>query len=261
MTPTSADVEHARAPGVGTLRRLGTNDRHALDGTSERIGKRRGGLRVEWCGCAGWEEGSGDQEEAHSLDGKHVTSTCIERASTGTTNAIAHAMRCREIESFAKRTMSRAARKFSYVVVVMSGCQRTDPTAVSDAAMTVSSAPAMASVVLGPIVATTASASTTTTVKAPTLAPLELAGTVPAHEVKPVTTTSAATSGSQPQLRACCDELRKQSQQLTLEAAQLAQAAAVCDSVVAAMGTATPQLAPLKPLLGVITLPPICEGL
>lgn len=65
------------------------------------------------------------------------------------------------------------------------------------------------------------------------------------------------------QLKQCCGALRKQSQQQSAQAAQLAQAAAMCDGLVAAMGNAgsAPQLEPVKQLLAGVSLPPVCQGL
>ncbi len=74
----------------------------------------------------------------------------------------------------------------------------------------------------------------------------------------PVAAKSAAPSSKRDPMRACCDALRHQSQP------QSAQAAAVCDGVVAALDdtAAAPQLEQLvRPLLLDAPLPEACKGL
>ena len=83
---------------------------------------------------------------------------------------------------------------------------------------------------------------------------------------KPVTTGSTAATASpstQAQFKQCCAALHKQSQQQSQQAAQLAQAAVLCDGLVASMTTAptVPQLDQVKMLLAGVQLPPVCQGL
>jgi len=70
-------------------------------------------------------------------------------------------------------------------------------------------------------------------------------------------------SSTQAQLKQCCTALRKQAQSQPAQATQLAQAAGMCDGLVAAMGTApsVPQLDQVKMLMQGVPLPPVCQGL
>ena len=81
----------------------------------------------------------------------------------------------------------------------------------------------------------------------------------------PSTTATAApaTPSAQAQLRQCCADIRKQAKVNAAQAAQLNQAATLCDGLVAAMGNAPtmPQFDGVKAMLGGVALPPVCQGL
>ncbi len=132
--------------------------------------------------------------------------------------------------------------------------------------------------VLAPIDTTTASATATATTTA-TMAPLgtgahsgvaiKLGDSGLPLPTATTTGTATATPALQAQFKQCCAALHKQSQQQSPQAAQLAQAAGVCDGLVAAMGTTqaggamgmAPQLDQVKMLLAGAQLPPVCNGL
>jgi len=89
---------------------------------------------------------------------------------------------------------------------------------------------------------------------------------IPSATTTPTATTTTAqttvpTAGGAGQFRACCNALRKQAQQQPAQAAQLLQAAGMCDGLVAAVGNtgAAPQLEQLGPFLQGIPLPPVCQ--
>jgi hypothetical protein len=146
------------------------------------------------------------------------------------------------------------------------GCARTE--ASSDDASTSTKASAVASsVTLAPLVDTATAVPQTTETSRPTpLAPLVTGTAVVTSSTKTVAVGSASSqagSSAQTQFRACCNALRAKSQQPSAQAAQLAQAASLCDGLVAAMASAggVPQLEQIRPLLQGATLPPVCQGL
>ncbi len=161
-------------------------------------------------------------------------------------------------------------RALSYIILLSSqavllvGCPKTDPTtSVSDSAAS-SSTPAasLSQVTLAPL---DTSVPATVTALTATAAPTVVAPRGDAA-AKPITTGSAATTASpstQAQFKQCCAALHKQSQQPTAQAAQLAQAAGICDGLVATMASAptVPQLDQVKMLLSGVQLPPVCQGL
>jgi hypothetical protein len=138
------------------------------------------------------------------------------------------------------------------VVLLAVGCQRTD--ASTTTAPVTSSVVASAAVLTPLSTATPPAASSTGAQPAPlpTLDPVKT--TLP----RPIAAKSAAPSSKRDPMRACCDALRHQSQP------QSAQAAAVCDGVVAALDdtVAAPRLEQLvRPLLVDAPLPEPCKGL
>jgi hypothetical protein len=153
-----------------------------------------------------------------------------------------------------------AATIFLFLLV---GCPKSET--VADAGPAASVAPSASQVTLAPLGETAVTATPTTT---PTvLPPLQTTTTETTPKPLPTTTATAATSatphtaGAQAQVRQCCAALRRQSQRPSEQQPQLAQAAAACDALVAAMGGAVPQLAQIKMLLQGATLPPVCQGL
>ena len=156
------------------------------------------------------------------------------------------------------------------VAVAALGCPEHGSSA-TDATATATSATANATgsqVTLAPLVDTASAAP-----GASALLPLVETATAP-KPAKPVATATAttthgakaATPSAQAQLRSCCVALRKQAGENPSQGAQLGQAAAVCDGLVAAMAGAgssatMPELAPVKGMLQGLSLPPICEGL
>ena len=145
------------------------------------------------------------------------------------------------------------------------GCPKSESAATSTDSATTSSAPAasLSQVTLAPLDTGAASVATVTPpVMTATAAPTVIARGDAA--AKPVTTGSTTASPStQAQFKQCCAALHKQSQQQTPQAAQLAQAAGICDGLVATMATAPtmPQLDQVKMLLAGVQLPPVCQGL
>jgi hypothetical protein len=153
------------------------------------------------------------------------------------------------------------------LVLVLTGCPRTE-SADDGGASTQSSATAASSVALAPLVDnnTTAIPLTSETARPTPLAPLVTGTAVVTSPTRTVAVASASSQGgisAQGQFRACCNALRTKSQQPSAQAAQLAQAAAICDGLVAAMGSAggAPQLEQIRPLLQGAALPPVCQGL
>ncbi len=146
--------------------------------------------------------------------------------------------------------MSRLA-SFGWVALLMLGCKRSDAPA---RVVPVASSTPDAAAVLAPIVS--AAPSPSSVAPAATLPPLEPVATSNAvHHAAAAKTTT--TSKREP-MRACCDALRKQSQPAS------AQAAALCDGVVAAFdeSAAAPQLEQMvRPILLDTPLPDACKGL
>ena len=161
------------------------------------------------------------------------------------------------------------------LLAVLAGCPKNESTTTSVDAASSAPAASVSQVTLAPLDTGTpaASASSTSTAPTPTLA------TPPAHSgvaLKPAgdaglpaiptaitTSTAQATPAAQMQFKQCCAALHKQSQQQSPQAAQLAQAAAMCDGLAAAMAgaPAMPQLDQVKMLLQGVPMPPVCQGL
>jgi hypothetical protein len=153
------------------------------------------------------------------------------------------------------------------------GCPKND--AIQDAGVTTtvtSAAPTASMATLAPIddLGTPAASVTATAQNAPPLAlhPSTATTAMPTlggAVVKPpasAAVTAPAQASLATKLQACCGALRKQAQQPSAQAAQYAQAAGICDGLVAAMGSgAGPQIEQLKPLLQGAQLPPLCQGL
>jgi hypothetical protein len=151
-------------------------------------------------------------------------------------------------------------------LLVLMGCPRTEASS-DDASASTNAAAAASSVTLTPLVNTAAAQPQTSETARPTpLAPL-VTGTAgvtsSTRTVAAGSASSQAGSSAQTQFRACCNALRAKSQQPSAQAAQLAQAASLCDNLVAVMGNAggVPQLEQIRPLLQGATLPPVCQGL
>jgi hypothetical protein len=150
--------------------------------------------------------------------------------------------------------------------VVLAGCPKNESAATSaDSAASGTPATSVSQVTLAPLDSSSASSTATATAMIATATPTA----VVTHDdaaAKPVTTGSTATTASpstQAQLKQCCAAIHKQSQQQTPQAAQLAQAAGLCDGLVATMATTQtpPQLDQVKMLLAGVQLPPVCQGL
>lgn len=165
-------------------------------------------------------------------------------------------------------------RALSYIILLagLTGCPKNESTTTVDAA---SSAPAasVSQVTLAPLDTGSATATASTTAPVPTLGtppaqtgialkPPSLDGSfpIPTGSAKP---TATATPAAQAQFKQCCAALHKQSQQQSPQAAQLAQAATMCDGLAAAMAGAPtmPQLDQVKTLLQGVPMPPVCQGL
>ena len=152
--------------------------------------------------------------------------------------------------------------------VLLAGCPKNESAATGADSAAASSAPAASAsqVTLAPLDTSsiaTATATATATAMIATVTPTAVAHSGDAA-AKPVTTgTTTASPSTQAQLKQCCAAIHKQSQQQTPQAAQLAQAAGICDGLVATMATAQtpPQLDQVKMLLAGVQLPPVCQGL
>jgi hypothetical protein len=163
-------------------------------------------------------------------------------------------------------------RALSYIILLSSqavllvGCPKTDPTTnASDSAPSSTPAVSVSQVTLAPLDSSLPAMTATVTAMTATAALTVVAPRGDAA-AKPITTGSAATTASpstQAQFKQCCAALHKQSQQPTAQAAQLAQAAGICDGLVATMSSAptVPQLDQVKMLLSGVQLPPVCQGL
>ena len=162
-------------------------------------------------------------------------------------------------------------RALSYIIllssqaILLAGCPKNEGTPSSDAAASSSSpAASVSQVTLAPLDTSAPSATGTTTAISITTAPTGTTIVAPHGDaaVRPAGTTSASPS-AQAQFKQCCAALHKQSQQQTPQAAQLAQAAGICDGLVVSMGSAPtmPQLDQVKLLLAGVQLPPVCQGL
>ena len=150
--------------------------------------------------------------------------------------------------------------------VLLAGCPKNESAATSTDSAASSAAASVSQVTLAPLdTSSAATATATVTAMIATATPTAIAHGDAA--AKPVTTGSTATTTASPstqaQLKQCCAALHKQSQQQTPQAAQLAQAAGLCDGLVATMATAQtpPQLDQVKMLLAGVQLPPVCQGL
>jgi hypothetical protein len=111
---------------------------------------------------------------------------------------------------------------------------------------------------------TTVAPMTATAVTATAVPPTMLIATHGDAGAKPTgSATTTASPSTQMQFKQCCAALRKQSRQPTAQAAQLAQAAGICDGLVTTMASAptVPQLDQVKMLLAGVQLPPVCQGL
>lgn len=151
---------------------------------------------------------------------------------------------------------------------LLAGCPRQGTSAPDTGAPATSAAPAASQATLAPL-ADTATAPPSASVVLPLVETATIpTPTHPLPTAKASTTASsgptATPTGAQTQLRACCAALRKQAAERPAQGAQLNQAAAVCEGLVAAMagnGAAMPELGPVKGLLQGLTLPPVCQGL
>ena len=167
--------------------------------------------------------------------------------------------------------MHRVAIAAAVLSIALVGCPRhgSDSTDTGAAPAASSAAPTASQVTLAPLTETASAAPTASSESVPPL----VTGSHPTATAKPAgspATTAAAsasakpvTASSQAQLRQCCAALRKQAQHDAAQAAQLNQAAVVCDGLVAAMAGAPtmPALDPVKQMLGGAQLPPVCSGL
>jgi hypothetical protein len=152
--------------------------------------------------------------------------------------------------------------------VALLGCPKKGGGGTDAAATTASASPVTSSVTLAPL-----ESEETATATAPSALPPLVTAKPGSPTAKPVLTAipapsatasaKPATAAAQAQLKNCCAAIRKQAKQNAAQAAQLNQAAAVCDGLVAAMAGAPsmPQLDPVKALLQGTTLPPVCQGL
>ncbi len=169
------------------------------------------------------------------------------------------------------------ALTYGFAVALLTACPKSDnstTTTTADASSSATPAASASQVVLAPLDTSTPTASAT---GASTVAPL--GGATSVHSggvaIKPASDGAApiamgtggaattATPAVQTQFKQCCAALHKQSQQQSPQAAQLAQAAGVCDTLVASMASApvVPQLDQVKMLLAGVPLPPVCQGL
>jgi hypothetical protein len=157
--------------------------------------------------------------------------------------------------------------------LLVAGCPKhAAPTTDADAGST--AAPTASEVHLAPLVETASGSAAPAAPSAlpPLVEPVATGGaTKPVATAHATATTSAtakkpATPSAQAQLKSCCAALRKQAKQNAAQAAQLEQAAGVCDGLVAAVAGAgssasMPELGPVKAMLAGLSLPPVCQGL
>jgi hypothetical protein len=156
---------------------------------------------------------------------------------------------------------------FLVLASLLLGCPKSDASGDAAPVTSVTATPVVSNAMLAPIDDTPTAAPSTTTPPMDIAPHATATGTAP----KPLgtgtgtatgapTTTAAAGAGAT-KFRACCNALRKQAQQQPAQAAQLTQAAGMCDGLVAAMGNAggAPQLEQLGPLLQGVQLPSVCQ--
>ncbi len=139
---------------------------------------------------------------------------------------------------------------FAAIPLSLLGCPKKDPPAVQDAAP-----------------APTPTPTPTPTDTQTSLTVLDVDSGPDVVEAGPIKYVGPAVNPNQVRIKQCCNALRAQAKSLGTapEAAQMQQAAAMCDGVSMAVTSTgagqAPEFAPVRQMLAGKTLPPLCQGL